>query len=60
LSHLLTKILIANRGEIACRIAPTRRRLGTRRGQIFGAPHAQSAGWRLTSDVLFSDTEQHK
>ena len=41
---MFTKILIANRGEIACRVIKTARRRGTDAHRLVGQPHMARAG----------------
>ncbi len=39
---MFTKILIANRGEIACRVAATARRMGIRTVAVYSAADARA------------------
>src|ERR1700737_3670509 len=50
---MFTSVLIANRGEIACRIARTARRLGLRTIAVYSAADAQALHGRLWHEAHF-------
>ncbi|KAB2870596.1 MAG: 3-methylcrotonyl-CoA carboxylase, partial [Burkholderiaceae bacterium] len=49
---MFTKILIANRGEIACRVAATARRLGVRTVAVYSDADAQAAHVAACDEVV--------
>ncbi len=49
---MFTKILIANRGEIACRVASTARRLGIRTVAVYSDADAQAAHVQACDEAI--------
>ena len=49
---MFTKILIANRGEIACRVIKTARRLGIRTVAEYSAADATARHGRLAAEAV--------
>jgi 3-methylcrotonyl-CoA carboxylase alpha subunit len=50
---MFRKILIANRGEIACRVIKTARRMGVRTVAVFSAADANARHARLADEAVF-------
>ena len=55
-NKMFTKILIANRGEIACRVAATARRLGVQTVAVYSDADAQAKHVAACDEALRADT----